>query len=406
MFQPIEFTSLVFEKDERKKLVSDVRLQCSACGELIEETHKRQMMDDGKWTPENPEHPIPGYRLPSFYSPWLTWIDIVEDFLAAVRAHDKTKLKVVKTTLFAEEWKESIKQPPGGSLYDRREEYPADCEVPMGGAFITSGADVQGDRIEVTFYAWGAGYESWAISHHVLYGDPFKRDDITNRIPVRDAYYNLIARPFKHESGHTLRCVASGADSGFRATDVYKLYANDEKRVYAVKGFGSDEPGAIKGGRATNLEGQKGLQLWKLNAWTLWGQLYGWLDIGLDIPENEAERITGGPGYIHFPKTAEFNRTFFRQLTSYERRQKKQQPGKPVKHEWFKPEHEKAEVHSCRIYATGALAIWLNQKGIADLDRAVAELHKRMEAPPPADGTAPVRKKRQRFKTTKPKREE
>ena len=44
--------------------------------------------------------------------------------------------------------------------------------MPAGGLFLTAGADVQKDRIEVDVWAWGRGLESWLIDHIVIDGGP------------------------------------------------------------------------------------------------------------------------------------------------------------------------------------------------------------------------------------------
>ena len=44
--------------------------------------------------------------------------------------------------------------------------------VPSGGLFLTAGADVQKDRIEVDVWAWGRGLESWLVDHIVIEGGP------------------------------------------------------------------------------------------------------------------------------------------------------------------------------------------------------------------------------------------
>ena len=44
--------------------------------------------------------------------------------------------------------------------------------MPEGGLFLTAGADVQKDRIEVDVWAWGRGLESWLVDHVVIDGGP------------------------------------------------------------------------------------------------------------------------------------------------------------------------------------------------------------------------------------------
>jgi phage terminase large subunit GpA-like protein len=44
--------------------------------------------------------------------------------------------------------------------------------VPSGGLFLTAGADVQKNRIEVDVWAWWRGLESWLVDHIVVEGGP------------------------------------------------------------------------------------------------------------------------------------------------------------------------------------------------------------------------------------------
>ena len=44
--------------------------------------------------------------------------------------------------------------------------------MPSGGLFLTAGADVQKDRIEVSVWAWGRGLTSWFVDHIVIDGGP------------------------------------------------------------------------------------------------------------------------------------------------------------------------------------------------------------------------------------------
>ena len=74
-------------------------------------------------------------------------------------------------TILGETWVESGEAPDWQRLYDRRERWPAGT-VPAGGLFLTAGADIQKDRIEVDVWAWGRGLESWLIDHIVIEGGP------------------------------------------------------------------------------------------------------------------------------------------------------------------------------------------------------------------------------------------
>lgn len=68
---------------------------------------------------------------------------------------------------------QSGKAPDWQRLYERREDYPLGI-VPAGGVYLTAGADVQKDRIEVESVAWGRGRESWSVDYRILQGSPLE----------------------------------------------------------------------------------------------------------------------------------------------------------------------------------------------------------------------------------------
>ncbi len=49
-------------------------------------------------------------------------------------------------------------------VFDRREAYRI-AVVPTGGLFLTAGADIQKDRIELEVVGWARGKESWSVDY-------------------------------------------------------------------------------------------------------------------------------------------------------------------------------------------------------------------------------------------------
>ena len=74
------------------------------------------------------------------------------------QATDEAKRTFINTVL-GETWAESGEAPDWQRLYERREDWCLGT-VPAGGLFLTAGADVQKDRIEVSVWAWGRGLEA------------------------------------------------------------------------------------------------------------------------------------------------------------------------------------------------------------------------------------------------------
>ena len=83
--------------------------------------------------------------------------------------------------------------------------------MPAGGLFLTAGADVQKDRIEVNVWAWGRGLESWLVEHVVIDGGPGS-----------EAYWaginELLGRLWTHANGQSLTITLLGCVSRSRRT--------------------------------------------------------------------------------------------------------------------------------------------------------------------------------------------
>ena len=88
----------------------------------------------------------------------------------AAQATDEAK-RSFKNSVLGETWVETGEAPDWQRLYERREAWQIGT-VPRGGLFLTAGADVQKDRIEVDVWAWGRGLESWLVDHIVIEGGP------------------------------------------------------------------------------------------------------------------------------------------------------------------------------------------------------------------------------------------
>ena len=98
-------------------------------------------------------------------------------------------------------------------VYERREPYRIST-VPEAGLFLTAGADVQTDRVEVEVVAWGRGKESWSVDYRVIEGDT-ARPDVWAKLDA------VLARDWPHASGHTLAIRVMGVVAGYATEDVY-----------------------------------------------------------------------------------------------------------------------------------------------------------------------------------------
>ncbi len=248
---------IIFAHDEHYNLIGDVKYCCENCGELIDEHHKTWMFENGEWVPHNPGNERRGYKLPSFYSPlgFLSWMDIVKEFLKAKREADIEQLKVWVMTRLAEAWDDSI-QPliNTASLLAKCEQYGP--IVPLPALALTCQVDTQDNRLEVQLDAHGLQEESWVMDYKVIDGNPAHSQVWTDL----EEYINA---PWKHASGALMKISITLIDSGGHfSQQVYDFVSKMRrkgKRCYSTKG--SQFPGKPIFERAGRKKGNKSSRL-------------------------------------------------------------------------------------------------------------------------------------------------
>lgn len=276
-----------FTRDKNGK-VHDVWYQCVSCHERIDEHHKTEMLEKGRWIPTNPERLKRGYQLSSLYSPlgWVSWRQIVKEFLEAKAF--KERLKTWVNTRLGETFEEVGDQPEWTILKSRCEPYEP-LTVPAGGLLLTAGVDVQDNRVAVVIRAWGRGEESWLILWTEIYGDPGQPQLWTD-------LETLLSRSFPREDGSEMHIVSTAVDSGgHHAQDVYSFTRRKAPNVIAIKGASRINQPIIGRPSTVDITWQgktipNGAQLWPVGTDTTKGIIYSRLKI-----------TEAGPGCYHWP---------------------------------------------------------------------------------------------------------
>jgi len=318
--------------------------ECIECGCKIEEHQKTQMLAVGQWLAEDPDKTSAkkaGYHLSALYSPvgWYSWADAVLDFMKAKK--DPTLLKVFVNTVLGETWKERGEAPPWEGIFDRREHYQVNMpkkEV----ALITTGVDVQADRLEVDIVGWCKGKESYSLDYRVINGD-------TSNVKVWNELAKIVDESWLREDGMTLPMRMMAVDTGYNTTMVYEFCRRfDLSRVIAIKG--QDKQATIIGPPkfvdiAPNGKRIGKMRLFHVGVSILKSELYGWLRqrIGEDgvVP----------PGYCHFP---EYGPEYFKGITA-EQLEFKIEKGYR-KYQWVK-KYPRNEPLDARNYARAAASV-------------------------------------------------
>jgi phage terminase large subunit GpA-like protein len=326
------------------------------------------MLAGGEWRPTavSADPLTVGFHISSLYSPigWLSWERIARDWLLAQGSDEA--LRSFRNGVLGETWIERGEAPDWQRLYERREPWQQGT-VPAGGLFLTAGADVQKDRIEVSVWAWGRGLESWLVEHLVLPGGP-------GAAAAWAGLDGLLGRTWPHERGARLGLARLGVDTGYEAPAVYawarRKGIGQVVPLKGVDGFNRAAPvigptyvDASEGGKRI----RRGARLWTVAVATFKSETYRFLR--LDRPTDEALAAGFPAGYVHLPQGADAE--WVRQLVAEQLVTVKTRRGF-TRLEWQKL-RERNEALDCRVYARAAA--W-----IAGIDRWSEERWRDLEA--------------------------
>jgi phage terminase large subunit GpA-like protein len=323
-----------------------VHYLCPHCNEKIYERDKTRMLARGNWIVTKPENTNPhtvGYHLSALYSPegWKSWAEIAEQWDSA--QGDDNKLKLFTNVVLGETWKEKTDAPDWEKLFERAEDYQYNQPF-KDVAFITAGADVQADRIEVEIVGWMPGKKSQHIDYRVLIGDTAKQD-------VWDQLNKIVGEVWKRQDGQYLPLRLMAVDSGYNSATVYAwARKHGFTRVIPIKGQDALEnyfapPRSVD----TTKHGKKiGKQkIWHVGSSFIKAETYGFLRQSKDH-----ETDTTPDGYCYFPKRDTF---YFKGLTAESIQLVRNKRGF-IKRVWVK-NYERNEPLDCRVYARAAAAV-------------------------------------------------
>ena len=294
-YQTLNFESLKWEqREDGSHDLDSVRYACIECGSLWSEVEKNAAVTKGEWRATrqgaNLQNTKVGFFLNALYSPFFTMRDIVKDFLDS--KDNIAKFQVFVNTIKAESFEPPSVKFQENELYNRRESYTP-TTLPDDIIFISSGVDVQGDRVEIEFRGWALGFESFGVKHSVLMGDT-KQSDVWSKL------YTELKQVFYTTSGRRLRSSISLIDSGFNKERVYNFVRLDS-RFFASKGASESEK--KKDFISPSKKIASGVRLFSIGTYAGKSEAFKLLRI---------DEV--GAGYCHFNES--YSLEYFRQLTA------------------------------------------------------------------------------------------
>jgi len=340
--QWLQFERLRWEKGKPETAA----YHCEGCDKPIAEHHKTQMLERGEWraTAVSADPHSIGFHISALYSPlgWKSWAQIAQEWLAAQGSEEM--LRAARNTLLGETWVESGDAPEWQRLAERREPFPA--TIPHLGLFLTAGADVQKDRIEVDVWAWGRGLESWLVDHIVIPGGP---DDPA----AWEKLTALLGQTWAHERGAVMTLAKLAIDTGYESAAVYGWARQQGTAqvapVKGLEGFNRATPvsgptfvDATIGGKRL----RRGARLWTIAVSTFKAETYRHLRL-----ERPAEpEDPNPPGTIHLPDWIDTE--WLKQLVAEQLVTVRNKRG--YSHQEWQKMRERNEALDCRVYARAA----------------------------------------------------
>ena len=214
---------------EYKDIDAGLKWICPNCGGAFNEQEvKRSKQKFTAYNPDALNNGVRSFFITGFYSPWVSWRTIRQEYEDARGKPDLEK--VVCNTRFGLSYERQGDVGEEGELLDRREQY--DEEVPRGVLLLTAGVDVQGNRLEYEIVGWGVEEESWGI----------RRGQIMRSPQDPEAWLELdevLGREYRSADGR-LKVYRAFIDSGYMTSEVYGYCATRwELGRIAIKGYGA-----------------------------------------------------------------------------------------------------------------------------------------------------------------------
>ncbi|HBQ0110901.1 phage terminase large subunit [Klebsiella pneumoniae] len=236
------------------------------------------------------------------YSPFTTWVQIVYDWLDALK--DPNGVKTFVNTTLGETFEEAVAEKLNHELLmDKVMHYAA--SVPERVVYLTAGIDSQRNRYEMYVWGWAPGEEAFLVDKQIIMG---RHDDEATLLRVDDA----INRKYRHVDGTEMTISRICWDTG--GIDQEIVYRRSKKhgifRVLPIKGASVYGKPIINMPKKRN---QSGAYLCEIGTDTTKEMLYARMGADTAPPD------TATPYAFHFPDDPEiFSEVEAKQLVAEE----------------------------------------------------------------------------------------
>lgn len=204
----------------------------SADGEIIRDVVRAEDFDRAR--NRDLEGRDKGFHLWRGQAPWNSWQETYEAWEAA--KDDPVKLKVFYQQFLGEPYSEAVDVPDAEKLFTMRGGAPrakthriVHARVPNWAGFLTAAVDLQGNRFEWEFWAWGPGPTGAMIDRGVIAHSP---KDPTGWPEL----LQILSREYGSNHLRPQRARRIGIDTGGSATTRAYQFVMANRDVFALKG--------------------------------------------------------------------------------------------------------------------------------------------------------------------------
>ena len=282
---------------------------CPACGGVLEQRHRQQMLNCFDWRAENPAaaRTHRSFWLWSAYSVLQDWSLIAAEWNRA--QGDSAAEQVFSTDVLGKAYQPKGDARPPHELFARAERSTySRGQVPPGALILALGCDCQLDRVEWLLLGFGEGYRRYVIDCGT----------VLKHISEPDAQRDLIAlmqKRWPNAFGRSLEIGMTAIDAAWSTDDVLSFTHRcpSPSKVMAVRGISGDAAPRIarvqreRSEKTGTLYKFGGARYFNLGAYGLKSSLYR--DLAKDDP---AEK-----GFVSFPNNLPLR--FFEELVSERR---------------------------------------------------------------------------------------
>ena len=252
--EPLYFEDLRWNKNDP----SIVWWACRHCQATVPDYDRERWIKTGSWQAENPTANAASFHIWSGLTPWQSWSELAEQFLAS--KNSSNQLRNFYNLELGEVYEAKGESLDATELAAREPLTKYDQNLlPADALILIATVDTQDDRLEVYIGAWGLNERHWGVQHTVIKGDPAdKRKDVFGQL------WTLCSQEWLCKDGRTLKVSAIGIDSGGHRTDeVYRFCRQHPRKAYCLKG--DNKPNGPISGNTTNPDKVRGIarpRLW------------------------------------------------------------------------------------------------------------------------------------------------